>query len=207
MCDQVPGSVADALRVVHAGLDYLAGPEAAELSAEALGGVLTSLGEIQAKFTAAHAGFLRRFDAADAHDSDGYGTSSAWLGAMTRLTAGDARAAVAQMRTLARHPHLADAMAAGAISASWVKQLDRLTRPLPAELRAETDRILLQAAAAGASLDDLTLLANAAVEQYLAQQPSERRGRVRRAVRAGEHHLRQGRLRAGEPDPGVHRGR
>jgi hypothetical protein len=79
----VPGSVADALRVMHAGLDYLAGPDAALLDPAALGGVLTSLGEIQAKFTAAHAGFLRRFDAADAHDSDGYGTSSAWLGAMT----------------------------------------------------------------------------------------------------------------------------
>ena len=95
---------------------------------------------------------------------------------MTRLKPADAKAAVAQMRTLGRHPHLADAMAAGAISPSWVKQLDRLTRKLPAELRAETDQILLQAAAAGASLDDLTLLANAAVEQYLAQQPSEMTG-------------------------------
>ena len=171
--DQVPGSVADALRMAHAGLDYLAGPEGAELDPAAIGGVLTSLGELQAKFTAAHAGFLRRFDAADAHDADGYSTSSAWLSAMTRLKPADAKAAVAQMRTLARHPHLADAMAAGAISPSWVKQLDWLTRKLPAELRTETDQILLAAAAAGASLDDLTLLANAAVEQYLAQQPSD----------------------------------
>ena len=44
MCDQLPGSVADALRVVHAGLDYLAGPDAALLDPAALGGVLTSLG-------------------------------------------------------------------------------------------------------------------------------------------------------------------
>ena len=172
MCDPLPGSVADALRIAHACLDYLTGPDAALLDPVALGGVLTSLGEIQAKFTAAQAGFLRRFDAADAHDSDGYNTSSAWLAAMTQLSVGDARATVAQMRTLGRHPHLADAMATGDISPSWVKQLDRLTRPLPTELRAETDQILLTAAAAGASLDDLTLLANAAVEQYLAQQPS-----------------------------------
>jgi hypothetical protein len=66
-----------------------------------------------------------------AHASSGYGTSSAWLAAMTRLKAGDAKAAVAQMRTLARHPRLAAAMAAGAISPSWVNQLDRLTRKLP----------------------------------------------------------------------------
>ena len=55
-----------------------------------------SLGELQAKLTAAQAGFLRRFDAADSHDADGYGTSSAWLAAMTRLKASDARAAVLQ---------------------------------------------------------------------------------------------------------------
>jgi len=173
MCDQLPGSVAGALRAAHASLDYLTGPDAALLDPAALGGVLTSLGELQAKFTAAQAGFLRRFDAADAHDADGYGTSSAWLAAMTRLKPADAKAAVAQMRTLGRHPQLADAMAAGDISPSWVKQLDWLTRKLPAELRSETDQILLRAAAAGASLDDLTMLANAAVEQYLAQQPSD----------------------------------
>ena len=111
--DQLPGNAVEALRAAHAGLDYLNGPDAAGLDPAALGGVLTSLGELQAKFTAAQAGFLRRFDAADAHDSDGYGTSSAWLGAMTRLKPGDAKATVAQMRTLGRHPQFADAMAAG----------------------------------------------------------------------------------------------
>ena len=39
------------------------------------GSVLRSLGEIEAKFTAAHAAVLARFDAADAHDSDGYGST------------------------------------------------------------------------------------------------------------------------------------
>ena len=137
--DRVPGSVAEALRAAHECMDYLNGPDAALLDPAALGGVLTSLAEIQAKFTAAHAAFLRRFDAADAHDADGYGTSSAWLAAMTRLKAADARAAVARMRTLGRHPHLSDAMAAGQISPSWVAEIDRLTRKLPAELRGETD--------------------------------------------------------------------
>ena len=55
----------------HASLDYLNGPDAALLDPAALGGVLTSLGELQAKFAAAQAGFLRRFDAADAHDATG----------------------------------------------------------------------------------------------------------------------------------------
>src|SRR5215831_16143251 len=129
----VPGSVAEALRTAHAGLDYLNSPAAAGLHPAAAGGVLTSLGELQAKVTAAHAGFLRRFDAADAHDTDGYGTSAAWLAAMAKLAPGDARAAVRRMRQLTEHRHLADALAAGRISASWAGQIIELTRRLPAE--------------------------------------------------------------------------
>ena len=60
------GSVAEALRMTRAGLDYLNGPGAGELDPAARGAVLRSLGEIEAKFTAAHASVLARFDAADA---------------------------------------------------------------------------------------------------------------------------------------------
>src|SRR5580704_6262047 len=105
--------VADALRMMNAGLDYLNGPGAGELDAAACGTVLRSLGEIEAKFTAAHASVLGRFDAADAHDSDGYGTSAAWLMAMTDMTRPDARARVRRMRLLRDHPEMAAALAAG----------------------------------------------------------------------------------------------
>ena len=117
--DQAPGSVAQALRVAHAGLDYLNSPAAAELPAAATDGVLVSLGELQAKVTAAHAAVLRRFDAADAHDADGYGTSSAWLAAKTQLSVKDAKAAVRRMRQLTEHACLEEALARGGISASW----------------------------------------------------------------------------------------
>src|SRR5215475_6388892 len=116
---RAPGSVAEALRAAHAGLDYLNSPAGAGLPAAACGPVLTSLGELQAKVTAAHAAFLRRFDAADAHDADGYGTSSAWLAAMARLAPRDAKAAVRRMRRLGERPHLTDALARGEISWSW----------------------------------------------------------------------------------------
>src|SRR5215831_7981552 len=96
----MPGSVAEALRLAHAGLDYLNSPAAAELHAAACGPVLTSLGVLQAKVTAAHAAFLRRFDAAGAHDADGYSTSAAWLAAMTKMAPKDAKAAVWRMRRL-----------------------------------------------------------------------------------------------------------
>ena len=68
-------------------------------------------GEIEAKFTAAHATVLARFDAADAHDSDGYGTSASWLAAMADMTPRDAKAEVRQMRLLRGHPEMAAALA------------------------------------------------------------------------------------------------
>uniref|UniRef100_UPI0026052740 DUF222 domain-containing protein n=1 Tax=Trebonia sp. TaxID=2767075 RepID=UPI0026052740 len=165
-------SVADALRVTRAGLDFLNSPAAADLDTAAIGEVLISLGGLRAKFAAAHAAFLRRFDAAGAHDADGYGTSASWLAARTQMTRKDAKAEVRQMRRLSAHPGVADAMAAGQVSESCGREITELTRKLPEELRAQTGKILLDAAAAaGASLDDLTLIAAAAWEQWRAQHP------------------------------------
>src|SRR6202030_4552023 len=45
------------------------------------------------------------------------------------------------------------------------------TRKLPAEMRDENDRILLEAAAAGASFDDPATIAACAIEAWRAQQP------------------------------------
>jgi hypothetical protein len=115
----MPGNVTEALRTAHASLDYLNSPAAAELPAAATGGVLTSLGELQAKVTAAHAAFLRHFDAADAHDADGYGTSAAWLAAMAAMTKMAKKDAVRRMRQLSRHPCLHGALARAEISESW----------------------------------------------------------------------------------------
>src|SRR5215468_3183347 len=172
---QPPGTVAQALRMAHAGLDYLNSP-AADLPAAAAGPVLTALSELQAKVTAAHAAVLRRFDAADAHDADGYGTSAAWLAAMTKLAPKDARAAVWRMRRLTERPRLQDALARGELSWSWAAEIIELTRKLPAELRGDTDQILLDAAARGATLDDLRYLAACAVQQWLSRHPDPDEG-------------------------------
>ena len=169
--DRVPGSVAEALRMANASLDYLNGRAADEVDAAACGSVLRSLAEVQAKFTAAHASVLGRFDAADAHDSDGYGNSAAWLMAMTDMTRGDARAEVRRMRLLRDHAALADALAAGDISTSQALAIAEWTRKLPAELRAETISILVQAAQAGASLDDLRMIAGVALQKWRASRP------------------------------------
>ena len=167
----VPGNVAEALRAGNAVADYLNSPGAAELDGAACGEALIALGGIQAKLAAAYAGLLRRFDAADAHDSDGYGSSSAWLAAKAQLTRKDARAAVRRMRRFGERKHLTEALAAGDITDSWAAAIGEWTRKLPADMRDETDRILVEAAASGASLDDLATIAACAIERWRQQQP------------------------------------
>ena len=162
------GSPAGALRLAGAALDYL---NAAEADGETCGALLVALGEVQAKLTAAQAGLLRRFDAADAHDADGYGSSSAWLSAKAGMPRQAARAAVRQMRQLSQRPLLADALAAGDITDSLAFTIAGWTRKLPPELRTETDRILLDAAASGLSPDDLAVIAACAIEKWRQQQP------------------------------------
>jgi len=164
-------SAADALRAAGAALDYLNSTSVAGLDAAAYGGLLIALGEIQAKLTAAHAGFLRQFDASNAHDADGYGSSSAWLAAKAGMSRQAARASVRQMRQLGSRPLLGTALAGGGITDSLAFTMADWTRKLPAEMRDETDRILIEAAAAGASLDDLATIAACAIERWRQQQP------------------------------------
>ena len=165
------GSVREALRLAQAGLDYLNSPAASDMDPAAMGEVLTALGDLQGKLAAAHATFLRRFDAADAHDADGYGSASAWLAAKGKMTRQDARAAVRQMRQFTQRPGLHDAVATGDLSRSWAEAIARWTRKLPVAMRDEADKILLAAAAAGATLEDLATIAAAAIEKWRSQRP------------------------------------
>ena len=164
-------SPAAALRAASAALDFVNTAGRAALDVQACGEALIVLGGIQAKLTAAHAAVLRRFDAADAHDADGYGSSSAWLSARAGMSRKAARSAVRQMRQLGERPLLGEALAGGDITDSLAFTIADWTRKLPVQMRAETDRILLDAAAAGASLDDLATIAACAIERWRQQQP------------------------------------
>ena len=138
----------------------------------ARGEALEALGAVASLLGAAANGLLRRFDADDGHDGDGYASSAAWLAAKTRLGRRDARAAVRQMRFLARHPLLDAATGTGALTVSWAREIAAWTGRIDhEELQTEADRILLDAAAAGADLDDLKILAQAAYEAWRAQEP------------------------------------
>ncbi|MDX6339863.1 MAG: hypothetical protein QOH87_1, partial [Trebonia sp.] len=162
-------NASDALGAVGAAMDYL--NSASDLEGAACGELLIGLAEIQAKLTAAHARFLRRFDSTNAHDADGYGSSSAWLAAKVGMSKKAARASVRQMRQLGVRPLLDTALTAGDITDSVAFTIADWTRKLPGEMRDETDRILLDAAAAGASLEDLATIAACAIEKWRQQQP------------------------------------
>jgi hypothetical protein len=90
---------------------------------------------------------------------------------MAKMTKNDARAVVRQMRQLTRHAHLHGALARGEISESWEREIDRWMTELPAELRAGTEKILADAAAAGADLEDLAAITAHAIRQWQAQHP------------------------------------
>ena len=91
--------------------------------------------------------------------------------AMTDMTRPDARAKMRRMRLLRGHPAMAGALADADISKSQALAIAEWTRKLPAELRAETIKILVQAAQAGASLDDLRMIAGVALEKWRASRP------------------------------------
>jgi hypothetical protein len=156
--------------------DFLNGPggsglDSAALAAAGLGGVLESLGGLSAKFAAARAAVLARFEAAQGHRADGYGSAAAWLAAKSRTTRRAAGAEVRRMRQFRAHPVIAAAVARGELSAEWASEIADWTNRLPADWRDDIDTILVDTAAAGANLEDLAVLAQAAYEKWRSQQP------------------------------------
>src|ERR1700689_992440 len=143
------------------------------LAAPAGGEALEQLGAITSLLGAAQNGLLRRFDADDGHDADGYASSATWLAARNHLGRKDAKAAVRQRRLLGKHPLLDAATAAGGITVSWAKEIAGWTGRIDhEELQTEADQILVDAATAGADLDDLKLMPPAAPRARRAQAPA-----------------------------------
>ena len=170
--DGVPGSVGEALAVLGSTLDFLNGPAGDAVDPAALGGVLESLAGIDARYAAARLGFIARFDAHGCHDADGYQSTGAWLAGKTRMAPGKAKGEARQARQMAaRHTGLGEAMAAGTLSPSWAAKIAEWTRAFPGDTREEVERLLLDAAAAGATLDDLYLIFVTAREAWKARHP------------------------------------
>jgi hypothetical protein len=144
---------------------------AVEVPESALGGVLLDLEAAGARQAALRSAVLARFDAADAHDSDGYQNSSSWLRDKAGMTQPAARGQVKQMRVLRDRPLLAGAMSEGWLHESYAAAVIKWTKPLPLAEKTAADEILLGALGAGGSLDDLHLLATAIVEKWKSARP------------------------------------
>jgi hypothetical protein len=92
---------------------------------------------------------------------------------MAKLSGKDAKATMRQMRVISEHPLLAHGVVEGELSHSWAREIVGWLKKLPEELRAGTEKILAEAAGAGASLDDLAAITAAALAQWEADHPDE----------------------------------
>ncbi len=159
MCE--PDGVGGALAMLDRALDYLNTADLAALAVDTQAGAPKSLERAEAKHTAARTALLSAFTAGGGPEADGHGAARVWLRWQTRITKGAAAGAVAWMRRLAAHPVIEATLATGEISASWARELCAWSDRLPATVRNEADRLLVQAAADGADLADLGRLAEA----------------------------------------------
>jgi hypothetical protein len=164
MC-QSPGSVDSALAMLERALDALNAADASSLPESLQANALRALERAEAKHTAARARILAGFTARDGYESDGHGSARTWLRWQTRITKGAAAGAVGWARRLAVHPVIAEALAAGGLSASWARQICAWTDQLPADLRPDADAILATAARSGADEADLARLALETIER------------------------------------------
>ena len=154
-----PGSAGEALAAVRAGLDYLAGVTAADLTAAEQADCLRGLAACESVQLAVTSGLLSAFTAAGACADDGQATTRAWLRWQTRVTGAAAGMATAWMRRLEGHPRVAAALAAGRVSPSWARAICEMTDRFTGGERDTAGEILLGAAAGGADLPDLSGLA------------------------------------------------
>jgi hypothetical protein len=163
VCDRLPepGSITGALAMLDHALDYLNTADMAALPVDSQASALRSLETAEAKHTTARAAMLSAFTAGGGPETDGHEVARTWLRWQTRITRGAAAGAVAWMRRLAAHPVIEQALARGELSASWARELCAWSDRLPAGVREDADRLLCQAAAGGADLDDLGRLAEA----------------------------------------------
>jgi hypothetical protein len=154
-----PATATEAAATARAALAWLAGADAAALTAAERAECLRVLEQAESAHTAARASVLAAFRAADDCRDDGHGSAKTWLAWQTRITDGAATGAMGWMRRLAAHPLIRGALADGQISASWARKICDWTSKLPADTRDDADSILLTAARGGTGLDDLGRLA------------------------------------------------
>ncbi len=175
MCDSLgrPSSVADALGMLDRALSYLATADAAALPTAVQADTLLALAKADSQHTAARARVLAAFAAQGGYEDDGHGSARTWLRWRARVTPGAAAGAIGWMRRLTAHPVIAEALAAGALSESWARQICEWSDRLPETQRGCADEILAAAALGGADFSELAGLAQEMYERSHRGEPDE----------------------------------
>jgi Domain of unknown function (DUF222) len=155
-----PRSAAQAAAMATAALGWLAAADPTALTSGEQAECLRALERATSMHTAARAKVLAAFCAGGGYEDDGHGSARTWLKWQTRITPGAAAGAIGWMRRLSAHPAVRIALADGAVSESWARQICVWSDLLPERHRADADQILLGAAAGGAELADLGALAD-----------------------------------------------
>src|SRR5579862_5481565 len=152
-------SADEAMDMVRAGLGYLTQADAASMPGVTQARLLRELERAESQHTAARARILYAFSAQHAYEADGQFGPRPWLVSQTRVSAKAASGAVGWMHRLAFHTYVAEALAAGKLSASYARQICAWSRLLPVSHRDAADQILVDAAVGGVDLADLSRLA------------------------------------------------
>ena len=132
----VPATAADAVAMAEAGLSLLAAADTASLTTGEQADCLRALARAESIHTAARARVLYAFSAQAGYEADGQRSPRTWLKWQTQVSGGAAYAAMTWMQRLAAHPAIAEALAAGEVSASWARQIWEWTDVLPESARA-----------------------------------------------------------------------
>jgi hypothetical protein len=152
-------SADEAMDTAQAALGYLARLEVASLPTVTQARLLRELERAESKHTAARARILAVFDGQWGFRDDGHGGPHPWLTWQTRVTGKAASGAIGWMRRLAAHPVVGDALAAGTVSASYARKICEWCGMLPVMFRDAGAQILVDAAAGGADLGELSGMA------------------------------------------------
>jgi len=184
-----------AVTALHQALTFLAGTDMAVLTTAEQADCLLGLERAESVRVAAESAAVAAFTNCQGYAGDGQGSTRTWLRWQARITGAAASAAVAWSRRLADHPAVAAALARGELSPSWARQICDWTDLLPISARPEADDILLAAAAAGATLQDLAGLAEEMRSRTAPPDTDDGDDGATRNLRLDLHYRGAGRLR------------
>jgi len=151
--------------MLQAAAGYLKAADYAEFPAVTVGAVLLALECADAAGAVARGRALNAFDAKDGHEDDGQKTTGAWLANIGGVTRAEAGAHRSWGKLVTGHPLIAAAMGerldddSPVMSKSRARKLCAVTGKIPGPHRQDADKILAEAARAGAGLSELMFLA------------------------------------------------